>query len=201
LYPLPAARKGENTDAQFAENDGIHNDVSLVGGQPADNLAARRRFRRFTEHVRIDQVGHASLGTLMSSVVSVRFIGWNQPLTGQASNNSTEPSLRRRSFRFRRYSPRSIRADDEIGTMDRHSLATSCCYLARGPSGSATACSKGDPSRRGSAVHDGQSHTHGRVRLSYLWKDTGSPSETLSARSSSERSCQSCHAGRNSRTS
>jgi len=34
----------------------------------------------------------------------------NQPLTGQASSSFTSPSLRRRSFRFRRYSPRSIRS-------------------------------------------------------------------------------------------
>jgi len=55
-------------------------------------------------------VSHASLGTLMSSVVSLRSIGLNQPLTGQASSSFTKPSLRRRSFPFSRYSPRSIRS-------------------------------------------------------------------------------------------
>jgi hypothetical protein len=53
---------------------------------------------------RIDRVSYASLGTLMSSFVSLRSIGSNQPLTGQASRSFTKPSLRRRSFRFSRYS-------------------------------------------------------------------------------------------------
>ena len=33
----------------------------------------------------------------MSSVVSVRSIGWNQPLTGHARRSFTRPSLRRAS--------------------------------------------------------------------------------------------------------
>ena len=57
-----------------------------------------------------DQVGHASRGTLMSSVVSLRSIGSNQPLIGQASSSFTNPSLRCGSLRFNRYSPRSIRS-------------------------------------------------------------------------------------------
>src|SRR5262245_14024112 len=108
--PLATAWKRENTDAQFAENDGIHNEVSLIGSEPFDNLAIRRRPRRFAEYVRIYQVSHPSVGALMLSVVSARSRGWNHPLTGQASNNFTSPSLRRPSFRFRRYSPRSMRS-------------------------------------------------------------------------------------------
>ena len=73
-------------------------------------LRLGRRSRRFAEHVRVDEVNHPSLGALRSSVVSVRSMGWNQPLAGQASSSFTRPSLRRRSFRLSRYSPRSSRS-------------------------------------------------------------------------------------------
>lgn len=41
-----------------------------------------------------------NFGTAMSSVVSVRSIGLNQPLTGQASSSLTSPWFRRRVLRF-----------------------------------------------------------------------------------------------------
>ena len=46
----------------------------------------------------------------MSSVVSVRSKGLNQPLTGQARRSFKRPSLRRRDLRLSRYSPLSIRS-------------------------------------------------------------------------------------------
>src|SRR5262245_31721055 len=122
-FPLATAWNRENTDAQFAENERIHNEVSLIGSEPFDNLAIRRRPRRFAEYVRIYQVSHPSTGALMSSVVSVRSKGWYHPLTGQASSNFTSPWLRRRSLRFRRYSPRSMRS---ISNSCPASIASRC---------------------------------------------------------------------------
>jgi hypothetical protein len=110
LCPLTSERQRENADAQFAQNDGVHDEIPLVGAQPFDNGAAGQRLCRLANHVRIDQVSHRILGIVMSLVVSLRSIGSNQPLTGQASSRFTNPSLRCRSFRFSRYSPRSIRS-------------------------------------------------------------------------------------------
>jgi len=128
LHPLTPARKRENADAQFAQNDGVHDEIALVGAQPIDYLAAGHRLRRLAEHVCIDQVSHANLGTLISAVVSVRSIGLNQPLTGHASSIFTKPSLRRRSFRFNRYSPQSIRSTSNSCP----GLMPSCCRNSAG---------------------------------------------------------------------
>ena len=50
-----------------------------------------------------------SLGSSMSSGVSVRSSGWNQSLTGHESNSFTSPLFGGFVVRLRRYSPRSMR--------------------------------------------------------------------------------------------
>ena len=57
-----------------------------------------------------NEVRHPSLGSLMSSVVSVRSSDWNQSFTGHESNNFTSPLFRGFVVRFRMYSPRSMRS-------------------------------------------------------------------------------------------
>ena len=36
LCPLTSTRQRENADAQFAQNDGVHDEIPLVGTQPVD---------------------------------------------------------------------------------------------------------------------------------------------------------------------
>jgi len=62
------------------------------------------------QNVRINKKRHPSRGTSISSVLSVRSSGWNQPLTGQERSSFTNPLLRGLSFLLRRYSPRSRRS-------------------------------------------------------------------------------------------
>ena len=69
--PLTSTRERENVEAQFTQNDGVHDEIFLVRAQPVDDLAAGHRLGRLAEHIRIDQVSHASLGTFMWSVVSL----------------------------------------------------------------------------------------------------------------------------------
>src|SRR5215204_6467500 len=64
----------------------------------ADMFLSLLQFLSLIKNVCINQVHHPSLGTLRSSVVSVRSRGWNQFLTGQESNSFTRPSLRGLSF-------------------------------------------------------------------------------------------------------
>jgi hypothetical protein len=109
LCPLTSTWQRENAEAQFAHDNRVHDKVPFVRSQSVDNLVVGRRLRRLAEHVRIDQKGHVSFGALIPFVVSLRFNGLNQ-FTGQASSSFTKPWLRRRSFRFSRYSPRSIRS-------------------------------------------------------------------------------------------
>ena len=53
-------------------------------------------------------------GHVMSSVVSVKGNGLNQPLTGQAKRSLTKPSFLRGFTRFSRYSPQSIRSTSNL---------------------------------------------------------------------------------------
>ena len=85
-----------------------------------------------TKHVRIDEVNHPSLGSLISSVVSVRSSGWNQSFTGQESNSFTSPLFRGFVVRLRRYSLRSIRSisnscPDLMSSSRRISTARTIC--------------------------------------------------------------------------
>lgn len=110
FVPLAAAGQREDTNTQFAKNDRVDNQVCLVRCEPFNNPGVRRLFRWLAQYVCIYKERHPSNGALMSFVVSVRSSGWNQSLVGQASNNFTRPLLLGRSFRLRRYSPRSSRS-------------------------------------------------------------------------------------------
>src|SRR5712691_6640001 len=112
LKPRALATRGkrEHSQEELAENDRVDYELALVPRQPLDDFGVGTGLRRLAQNIRIDEEGHQSFGISMSSVVSVRSIGRNQPLTGQASRSSTNPSLRERAFRFSRYSPRSMRS-------------------------------------------------------------------------------------------
>jgi hypothetical protein len=64
----------------------------------------------------------------MSSVVSVRSSGWNQPFSGHFNSQSTKPSLLGRCIRFSRYSPHSIRSTANFCP----GLMPSCCRISAG---------------------------------------------------------------------
>src|SRR6266487_1814842 len=130
LEPLTssARRHPVNAEADFANDDRINCDLNLIATQPFQDLRHRRWLGGLAEDVRIDEIGHPSLGGRMSSVVSVRSRGWNQPFSGQFNNQSTNPSLRRRAFRLSRYSPRSIRSTSNFWP----GLMSSCCRMSAG---------------------------------------------------------------------
>jgi hypothetical protein len=44
LGPLTSTRQRENADAQFTQNDGVHDEIFLVRAQPVDDLAAGQPF-------------------------------------------------------------------------------------------------------------------------------------------------------------
>lgn len=100
----------EDPSTQFAKSDRIDDKIGLVRGKPFDDPGLRRLFCRFAQYVRIDEECHPSLGASTSFVLSLRSSGWNQSLTGQESSSLTKPLLCGRSFRLRRYSPRSRRS-------------------------------------------------------------------------------------------
>jgi len=53
---LRPTEKRENPDAQLAEDDGIHDEISFIGPQPFDDFFVWHRLGRLAEHVRIDEV-------------------------------------------------------------------------------------------------------------------------------------------------
>lgn len=110
FFSLASARQRKNSDTQFAKNDRIDDQISLVSSEPFDDLGSGRLFCWFAQYVCVDEERHPNLGASMLSVVSLRSSGWNQSLTGQESSSFTKPRLCGRSFRFNRYSPRSIRS-------------------------------------------------------------------------------------------
>ncbi len=91
LEPLTssARRHPVNAEADFANDDRINCDLNLIATQPFQDLCHRGWLGGLAEDVRVDEVGHPSLGSWMSSVVSVRSRGWNQPFSGQFNSQST----------------------------------------------------------------------------------------------------------------
>src|SRR2546426_399857 len=128
LSPLATRWKCENADAQFAQNDGVHNEIAFLGTQPTHHFGIRGGLGRLAEHVHINEVGHSNVGNLMSSVVSVKGQGLNQPLTGQAKRSLTKPSFLRRDLRLSRYSPRSMRSTSNFCP----GLTSSCWRISAG---------------------------------------------------------------------
>src|SRR5438034_6810536 len=130
LEPLASwtRRHPINAEADFANDDRINCDLNLIATQPFQDLCHRGWLGGLAEDVRIDEIGHPSLGSWMSSVVSVRSRGWNQPFSGQFNSQSTNPSLRRRAFRLSMYSPRSIRSTSNFWP----GLMSSWCRMSAG---------------------------------------------------------------------
>ena len=73
---LPPTQK-ENSEPQFAENDGVDRDLALVLSQPFDRLGVGRRPRRLAENVDVAEVSH-------SVSVDSDSIGTKNPLLGAA---------------------------------------------------------------------------------------------------------------------
>src|SRR5262249_25070744 len=109
LDALATLGKCKDSEPEFAERDRINDEVAFVRCQPGNNFGIRPRLSGLTYDIGVNEVGHPSLGAEMSSVVSLQFNGWNQPLTGQARRSFTMPSLGR-FLRLSRYSPLSIRS-------------------------------------------------------------------------------------------
>src|SRR5208282_2905741 len=94
---LPRRQK-ENSEPQFAENDGVDRDLALVLSQPFDGLGVGRRPRRLAENVGVDKVSH-------SVSVDPDSIGTKKPFSGQPRSQSSAPSLGAGERRLSRYSP------------------------------------------------------------------------------------------------
>src|SRR6185503_5433178 len=93
----------EHAEADLAKNDRIDDHVALVAAEPLDNPRARRRLRRLTEDVGVDQILH-------TVSVDSDSMGTKNPFSGQASSQSTTPSFGGIAVRTSRYSPRSRRS-------------------------------------------------------------------------------------------
>src|SRR5213596_860732 len=130
LEPLASSTRRHpiNAEADFANDDRINCDLNLIATQPFQDLCHRGWLGGLAEDARVDEVGHPSLGSRMSSVVSVRSRGWNQPFSGQFNSQSTNPSLRRRAFRLSTYSPRSTRSTSNFWP----GLMSSCRRMSAG---------------------------------------------------------------------
>jgi hypothetical protein len=106
----------------------VDHEIAFVGGQPIHHFGVRRRPGGLAEHVHVNQVGHSKFGNLMSSIVSAKGSGLNQPLTGQANRSFTKPTFLRRVLRLSRYSPRSIRSTSNCWP----GWTSSCCRISAG---------------------------------------------------------------------
>lgn len=53
-----APRQSENSETNFAENDGIDDELALVTLQPSDDRGIGTSLRGFAQNVRVNQKGH-----------------------------------------------------------------------------------------------------------------------------------------------
>src|SRR5207244_1990292 len=84
--PLLSPGKDENSESQFAENDGIDGDLRLMCAKPRHHARIRLGFRRLAQDVGVDQVLHCAS-------VDSESMGTKKSFRGQASSQSTAPSF------------------------------------------------------------------------------------------------------------
>ena len=93
--PLPSLGKDENSESQFAENDGVDGDVRLMCAKPLDDTGIGHWFRRLTENAGVNRVLH-------SVSVDSEPMGATKSSCGQASSQSATPSFGGAARRTRR---------------------------------------------------------------------------------------------------
>ena len=81
-----AGRQEENAIFEFSENDGADGKFVLMRAEPLHDSGFWGRFGRLAQDVGVHQEFH-------SVSVDSEAIGWNHPFSGQASSQSTRPSL------------------------------------------------------------------------------------------------------------
>src|SRR5215813_3226364 len=98
-----SGRQKLNSKPYLAQDNWIDRNLAFVPPQPVNHFSVRSGLGGFAEHVRDDKIGH-------SVSVDSDSMGVKKPFSGQASNQSTSPSLGGGSLRTSRYSPRAIRS-------------------------------------------------------------------------------------------
>jgi hypothetical protein len=86
-------------DGNHSVNDGIHNKLSLISGEPLADLTIWRGLRRFAEYVRIDQVSHPSLVETVVLILG-KILSYQTDIN-PLLNRTQLPIRRRRIWRHR----------------------------------------------------------------------------------------------------
>jgi hypothetical protein len=102
LTPFAGGEK-KNAEPDFSKDERIHSNLTFVLLQPFEHTRIGRWLGGLAEHISIHQVGQ-------SVSVDSDSMATKNPLSGQASSQSTRPWFGRGLRRTSRYSPRSTRS-------------------------------------------------------------------------------------------